>query len=105
MSEEAKNEGPVNEEPRSTDRTWTEEIEVAGRELVDKVKELVREGNVRRVIIRKENGESILEIPLTAGVAVTGGIALFAPIWAALGAMAALLARLKIEVVRTEEKK
>ena len=83
-----------------TERTWTEEIELAGHELVERFKKLVAEGNVRRVIIRSPDGKSLLEIPLTAGVAVGGVFTIFAPLLAALGAMAALLARVKVEIVR-----
>src|SRR5690625_1300165 len=51
--------------------TWYEEFKVSGDNLVAKVRELIREGNVRRVFIKNETGETLLEIPLTAGVAVT----------------------------------
>jgi hypothetical protein len=81
--------------------TWTEELEINAGELVDRVKELIEEGNVRRLIIRKPNDEILLEVPLTAGVAVGGAVTLFAPVLAALGALAALLAKVKIQIVRT----
>ncbi|GAK61150.1 hypothetical protein U27_01048 [Candidatus Vecturithrix granuli] len=84
-------------------RGWTEELEIAASELVDRVKELIAEGNVRRLIIRKPSGEVLIEIPLTAGVAVGGAVTIIAPILAALGAMAALLVKVKIEVIRTTE--
>jgi hypothetical protein len=83
--------------------TWTEELEINAGELVDRVKELIEEGNVRRLIIRKPNDEILLEVPLTAGVAVGGAVTLFAPVLAALGALAALLAKVKIQIVRTDE--
>jgi uncharacterized membrane protein len=86
----------------SEERTWTEEIEIAANELVDRVKELVQQGNVRRLIIRNSDDKLLLEIPLTAGVAVGGVVTLFAPLLAALGAMAALLARVKVQIVRSE---
>jgi len=86
----------------SEERTWTEEIEIAAGELVDRVKELVQQGNVRRLIIRNSDDKLLLEIPLTAGVAVGGVVTLFAPLLAALGAMAALLARVKVQIVRSE---
>jgi hypothetical protein len=91
-------------EERSQD---PEEIEIAGNEPAERVKALIREGNVRRLIIRKENNETLLEIPLTAGVAVGSVLTIFAPVLAAVGAMAALLAKVKVEIVRTsrEEKK
>jgi hypothetical protein len=83
------------------ERTWTEEIHIAGSELVERLKKLVAEGNVRRLIIRSPSGQSLLEIPLTAGVAVGGVVTIFAPVLAALGALAALLAEVKVEIVRT----
>jgi hypothetical protein len=92
----------MGEEQKKEERTWTEEIEVAGRELVDRVKELIEQGNVRRLIIRKPTGEVLLELPLTTGVVVGGVITIFTPVLAALGAMAALIAKVKIEVVRVE---
>ena len=90
----------MNDKPKE-ERTWTEEIEIDGGELVNRVKELIEEGNVRRLIIRKPNDEILLEVPLTAGVAVGGVVTIFAPVLAALGAMAALLAQVKIQIVRT----
>jgi diacylglycerol kinase family enzyme len=101
---------PVSEQPQRVEdtaeeeHTWTENIEIAGSELVDRTKELIAEGNVRRLIIRTQDDEKLLEVPLTAGVAVGGALTLLAPVLAALGAMAALLARVKVEIVRTERK-
>jgi hypothetical protein len=93
----------MSEKPEKEERTWTEEIEVAGRELVDRVKELVEQGNVRRLIIRRSTGEVLLELPLTTSVVVGGVLTIFTPVLAALGAMAALLAKVKIEVVRVKD--
>jgi hypothetical protein len=87
------------------ERTWIEEIEIAGSELVGRVKELITEGNVRRLIIKKPNDDLLLEIPLTAGVAVGSVVTIVAPVLAALGAMAALLAKVKVQVVRVEKGK
>ncbi len=84
-------------------KTWTEEIEVNARDILEKIKELIQEGNVRRLIIKKENGDLLLEVPLTAGVAAGGLVTLVAPVLAALGAMAALLTKVKFEIVRVEE--
>lgn len=84
------------------ERTWTETIEIAGNQLVDEVKQLLKEGNVRRLIIRKPDNEVLLEIPLAAGVAVGGVVTLFAPLLAALGALAALIAQFRVEIVRTD---
>ncbi len=75
-----------------------EELQVMGEQLLSRVKELVHEGNVRRISI-KQDGNTILEIPLTVGIA---GV-LLAPVWAAIGVLGALLAQCSIEVVRSEE--
>ena len=84
-------------------RDWVEEMEVAGGELVERVKELVAQGNVRRLIIRSADDEVLLEVPLTPAVVIGGVATAFNPVLAALGALAALIARLKIEVVRVED--
>jgi hypothetical protein len=88
-------------EPDRRDGTWSEEIMVRGSELVDRVKELVAEGNVRRLIIKKPGGEALIEIPLTAGVLAGGAMILIAPLLAILGTIAGLLAEVKVEVVRS----
>lgn len=75
-----------------------EEIKVRGDEVLAKIKELVREGNVRRVSIRNAQGETLLEVPLTVGVVG----ALLVPTLAALGAVAALVTDCTISVERTE---
>jgi hypothetical protein len=92
----------MDEETKKTERTWTEEIEVAGSELVDHIKEMVKAGNVRKVILRTPDGKLLLEIPLTAGAVAGGVVVLVAPVLAALGAMAALVAKVKVEVIRTD---
>ena len=68
------------------DRVHTEEHRVTGEQLLAKVRELVHEGNARRIIIKNDEGQSILEIPLSAGIVT----AVLMPIWAAVGAIAAL---------------
>lgn len=74
-----------------------EELQVMGEQLLSRVKELVHEGNVRRIIIKQE-GHTILEVPLTVGVV---GV-LVAPALAAIGAIGALIAQCSIEVIRSE---
>jgi hypothetical protein len=85
-------------------RTFTEEIELAGSNLVERVKELVAEGNIRTIRVRTPGAEEpFLELPLTGGV-VGGGVLLIAAPWlAALGALAAIVAKVKIEIVREFE--
>jgi len=78
-----------------------ERVAIAGAELVDYVKSLIARGNVRRLIIRKPRGEVLLEVPLAAGIAVSGVLTLMAPVLAALGAMAALVAKVQVDIVRT----
>ena len=84
-------------------RTFIEEVEVAGSELVERVKELAREGNTRRVIIKNPEGQELITVPLTFGVVAGGVVTLYAPLLAALGAVAALVTRVKLEVIREEE--
>ena len=81
----------------------SEQATIAGNQLVEYVKNAIAAGNVRRLIIRKPNEEVLLEIPLTAGVAVGGVLTAMAPVLAALGAMAALLTKVKVEIVRIDD--
>jgi len=91
--------------PKPTEHSWIEEIEVAGDHLVARVNELIAEGNVRRLIIRSQD-KVLFEVPLTAGVAVGGVVTLISPVLAAIGALAALVANVKVEIVRdTDEPK
>ena len=76
-----------------------EEIKVAGKDLVDKVKSIVHEGNARRIILKDDKGQTFLEIPLT--VAAVGVLA--APLLAGLGAIAALVANFTLVVERSKE--
>ncbi|MCD4789170.1 MAG: DUF4342 domain-containing protein [Bacteroidales bacterium] len=76
------------------------EFKVKGEELLKKIKELIHEGNVRKLIIKNEEGKTYLEIPVSVGVVG----AIIAPVLAAVGAIAALAANFTIEVVRKEDK-
>lgn len=78
-----------------------EEFKVTGDELLAKVKQLIKEGNVRRIIVRDKDDKTLIEFPLTIGVV---GVVLL-PVWAALGAIAALVTECSIVVVREEEAK
>ncbi len=99
MSEQPKR---IDHAAAEDEHTFTEQIEIAGSELVDRTKELIAEGNVRRLIVRNQDEEVLLEVPLTTGVAVGGVVTLIAPVLAALGAMAALLTHVKVEIVRAK---
>ncbi len=76
-----------------------EEFEVTGDQVVETVKRLVHEGNIRRITVKDGEGRSLIEIPLTLGV--VGAVLL--PVWAALGALAALVARCTLVVEKLEE--
>jgi CBS domain-containing protein len=82
----------------SVSKTVEEKISVSSDNLVEKVKDLLHEGNVTRIIVKNEEGKTLLEIPATVGVIGT----LFAPWFAALGAIGALVTNCKIVVERRE---
>jgi hypothetical protein len=76
----------------------TEEFKVSGERLVDRVKELVKEGNARRIIVKNAEGHTIMEIPLTVGIAG----AMFLPVLVALGSIAALASHYTLVVEKKE---
>ncbi|MFC1791649.1 DUF4342 domain-containing protein [Gemmatimonadota bacterium] len=98
MTEDTKNaeEPTPEEEPQGEGRR--ERYRVVGERLLSKVKELLKEGNVRRITIKNDEDKTLIEIPLTFGVV---GAAVF-PVWAAVGAIAALVTDCSIEVERHE---
>lgn len=89
----------VEVEAEGPDEATEEEYEVKGEDLLSRVKELVREGNIRRITIRTDQGNTLIEIPLAIGVVG----ALLLPVWAAVGALAALVANCTIKVERRED--
>ncbi len=82
------------DEKKTGEKSWTEEFRVSGGEVLNKVKEIIHEGNVRRIILKDEHGKIFMEIPLTVGIVG----ALVAPVLAAVGAIAALVSNLTIIV-------
>jgi hypothetical protein len=82
-----------------SEHTWWETIKVESGQLLDKVKELIAEGNVRRIVIKQQD-RTIAEFPLAVGVVG----AVFAPMLAAIGAIAALATDCRIEVERVGDK-
>ena len=82
----------------SEERVHTEEFHVNGEELLARIKKLIHEGNIRRIIIKDKEGKTVMEIPLTIGVV---GV-LLAPTLAALGAVAALLTEATVVVEKGE---
>ncbi len=85
-------------------RTWMEEIEVSGEQLVQKVKDLAAEGHVKRIRVKEPDGDIALDIPLTYGAIVGGVLVLAAPILAVIGALAAFVSKVTVEIVREEPK-
>ncbi len=83
-------------EDKSTGRR--EEFKLDGGKVVEKIKELIHEGNIRRIILKNEEGRTLIEIPLTLGVVG----AAFLPVLAAVGAIAALAASMTIVVEKIE---
>lgn len=79
-------------------KTTKESFKIHGEDLVKKLKELIKEGNIRRVSIKDKTGKTVIEFPLTIGVV---GVAL-APVWAAVGAIAALIGECTLSVEKEE---
>lgn len=82
-------------------KSFFEEMRVLGSELADKVKALIHEGNVRRIIIKNEQGHVFMEIPVTVAAA---GVVL-APVLAAVGALAAMAAHFTVVVEKEAQEK
>ena len=82
----------------ANEERW-EEIKVQGEQLLGKVRELVHEGNVRRIVIEIEKGQTLIELPLSIGVVGT----LLLPMAAAVGAIAAVVTECTIRFDRREE--
>ncbi len=89
-------------ETDANEKVTTEEFKISGDVLVTKIKELIAQGNVRRIIIKNEEGHTLVEIPMTVGV--IGGVisaALF-PVVAAVGVIGAMVAHLTVVIERQE---
>ena len=83
----------------SEEKVRTEEFSVNGEDLLSKIKEIIHEGNIRRIIIKKKGGDTVMEIPMTLGVVG----ALIAPQLAAIGAIAALVTEATVVVEKVDE--
>lgn len=81
--------------------TWTEQIEVRSDELLAQVKCLAAEGRVKRIRVIEPDGDIVLEMPLTIGAIAGGAVIVSAPMLALLGALAAFVSKVKIEIVRS----
>jgi hypothetical protein len=81
-----------------SEKTRTEEFKIDGEKLIAKIKELIHEGNIRKLIIKDKDGKTLMEIPMTFGVV---GV-LLAPQLAAIGAIAALVTEATLVVEKSE---
>lgn len=86
----------IDTEP--TAPTRTEEFKLDGGQVLDKLKDLIHQGNIRRIVLKNEDGKTLIELPLTVGLV---GVALL-PVYAAVGALAAVVTRLTLVVEKTE---
>jgi hypothetical protein len=93
-------EGFMTENTKQAWKALTEEIEVAGHQLIAEVHRLLAEGNVRKLVIRSEKDNVVLSVPLSGGAVAGGIVALAAPWLAVIAAIAGVLAKVKIEIVR-----
>jgi Domain of unknown function (DUF4342) len=96
--ETIQSESVTEEHEAKTEQIGVEEFSIKGDALGAKIKELIHQGNIRRIILKNEEGHILIEIPLTVGV-VGGAIgAAFFPILAAVGSIGAMVAHLTIVV-------
>jgi len=86
------------EHTMSPEKVRTEEFRVNGEELLSRVKQLVHEGDIRRIVIKNKEGRTVMEIPLTLGVVGT----LIAPTLAAVGAVAALVSEATVVIEKAD---
>ena len=84
--------------PEPNPAPHVDEFSVTGEKVVEFLKKILHEGNIRRIVLRDDSGKTLLEIPVTVGVV---GVILL-PVWAAIGAAAALVAKMTIVIERTE---
>ncbi len=85
------------------EKEYKEEWKVNGSELLTTVRKLIDEGKARRIIIKNEKGDTLIEVPLNVGAAVGAAGLIFAPVLAAVGAIATLVTRCTVVVMKREE--
>ena len=90
----------MDDNTKSTWKSIVEEIEVSGQHLLSEINRLIAEGNVRKLVVKSEDGHVFLTVPLTAGALVGGIVTLGAPWLAILAAVAGVATKIKLEVVR-----
>jgi hypothetical protein len=97
------NKSTQQEEPKQENaqknNSWEETFHVSGEDMIKKVKELMKEANVRRIIVKDKKGDTLAEFPLALGAVIT----VLVPVLAAVGALAALLSECSITVIREKK--
>ncbi|CTQ50611.1 DUF4342 domain-containing protein [Jannaschia donghaensis] len=86
-------------DPPGAARTWSKRIEVKGDELVARVREMAADSKVKRIRVTEPDGDIALEIPLTYGAIAGGAVVIAAPVLAVIGALAALVSKVTVEIV------
>ncbi len=92
----------MTRDPKQAWTSFVEEVEVSGKHLLTEVNRLIAEGNVRKLVIRSDDGQVFLTVPLTAGAVAGGIVTLGAPWLAILAAVAGLVAKVRIEITRAQ---
>lgn len=95
---------PATSETGHKRATWTQNVELVGDELVAFVKKLAADGKVSRIRIIEADGDIVVDMPLTLGAIAGGAVVLAAPLLAILGALAAFMTKVRLEIVRTGDK-
>src|SRR3954465_13387889 len=92
----------MNDDAKTAWKTFVEEIEVSGKQMGREIHRLVAEGNVRKLVVKTDDGNVQLTVPLTAGAVAGGILTLGAPWLALLAAVAGLVAHVKLVITRDE---
>ena len=87
-----------------TGHRWTKEIEVAGEDLIARIKQLAADSRVKRVRVIEPDGDIALEIPLTYGAIAGGAVVIAAPVLAVIGTLAALVTKVRLEIIEDDAK-
>lgn len=90
----------MDDQPKNAWKTFAEEVEVSGHHLLGEINRLIAEGNVRKLVVKTDDGQVFLTIPLTAGAVAGGILTLGAPWLAILAAVAGLVANIRLEITR-----
>ncbi len=84
-------------------RDTAERVSLASGDLLGFIKQVIAQGNARRLIVRKADGSPLMDIPLTAGAVVGGAMTLFIPIITAIVAITALVKQVQVEIIRQDD--